>query len=127
MSENVSPGVEDPACCRDEDCPDGTCQAGQCVQGECSEDRPCSGADLICNLEQDGLEEVCEYCDLLTLECNPGCETDDNCPLNYPTCAGHTCIHVDVNGIVNITVSTETCSQCQGSGDSIAYVRLREV
>lgn len=107
----------DPNCCRDEDCPDGTCQDGDCVHGECSEEKPCQGADLLCNLGENGLEEVCEYCDLETLECKPGCEDDDNCPLNKPTCSGNTCIHVDVNGIVNITVSTESCSLCQGSDD----------
>ena len=63
--------------------------------------------------------------DLETLECNPGCETDDNCPFNKPTCSGHTCIHVDVNGIVNITVSTESCSLCEGSGNPLGYVRIK--
>jgi len=107
----------DPNCCRDEDCPDGTCQDGDCVHGECSEEKPCQGADLLCNLGENGLEEVCQYCDLETLECKPGCEDDDNCPSYKPTCSAHTCIHVDVNGIVNITVSTESCSLCQGSDD----------
>lgn len=109
-----------PECCLNEDCLDGTCEDGQCVEGECSVDKPCEGADIICDLEGEVLG--CEYCDLETLECNPGCETDDNCPFNKPTCSGHTCIHVDVNGIVNITVSTESCSLCEGSGNPLGYV-----
>ena len=48
---------QDPNCCRDEDCPDGTCQDGDCVHGECSEEKPCQGADLLCNLGENGLED----------------------------------------------------------------------
>ena len=110
----------DPECCRDEDCPDGTCRPdGQCEQGECSEERPCEGANAVCDEDYTN----CQYCDLEALECKPGCETDDNCPTTAPTCSNHNCVIVSINGIVNITVSTETCSDCEGSGNPLGYVR----
>ena len=110
----------DPECCRDEDCPDGTCRPdGQCEQGECSEERPCEGANAVCDEDYTN----CQYCDLEALECKPGCETDDNCPTTAPTCSNHNCVIVSINGIVNITVSTETCSDCEGSGNPLGFVR----
>ena len=73
-------------------------------------------------MEEAGQQEVCEYCDLETLQCKPGCETDDNCPLTAPTCSNNNCVIVSINGIVNITVSTETCSDCEGSGNPLGYL-----
>ena len=74
-------------------------------------------------MEEAGQQEVCEYCDLETLECQPGCETDNNCPISAPICSNNHCVANGIPGIVNITVSTETCSDCEGSGNPLGYVR----
>ena len=81
---------------------------------------------------------TCEYCDLEQKLCKPGCETDDNCAAG-DVCVSHNCAagagsaaacHVSrvtcpgpgVNGIVNITISTESCSGCIGSGNPTGFV-----
>ena len=83
---------------------------------------------------------TCEYCDLEEKLCKPGCETDDNCAAG-DVCVSHNCAagagsaaachvslvtcHVSgpgVNGIVNITISTESCSGCIGSGNPTGFV-----
>ena len=67
------------------------CEEEQCVEkGECDAERPCAGADLICNMEVGGVEEVCQYCDLETLQCKPGCDTDDNCEGSLACMPDHT-------------------------------------
>ena len=96
------------------------CEDEQCVEkGECDAERPCEGSDSVCNEDYTN----CQYCDLEALECKPGCETDDNCPSTAPTCSNSNCVIVRPNGIVNITISTETCSDCEGSGNPLGYVR----
>ena len=81
---------------------------------------------------------TCEYCDLEQKLCKPGCETDDNCAAG-DVCVSHncaagagsaaacnssrvTCPGPGVNGIVNITISTESCSGCIGSGNPTGFV-----
>jgi len=106
-------------CCSNEECEDGEIcdESGNCVpEGECDAERPCEGANEICNVPE---YDNCQYCDVEAhpTECKPGCESDINCGTGQH-CISHICEDSPgVNGIVNITISTETCSQCAGSAD----------
>jgi len=86
--------------------------------GECDTERPCELSDGVCD---DAPYSTCEWCDLEEKECNPGCETDDNCAGGM-ICNSHNCQDRGVNGVVNITISTESCSQCAGSANPFGYV-----
>merc|ERR1712198_318826 len=103
-------------CCSDDDCEgdyicndDGTCEP----KGECGLDRPCDLANGVCDEEP---YTTCEWCNFEDNSCNPGCETDDNCGPNM-ICANHICTYRGVNGIVNITIKTASCTGCAGSSD----------
>ena len=77
-----------PECCLDTDCPAGfVCENELCVEeGECDAERPCEGANQICNADYSN----CEYCDLEALQCKPGCDTDDNCEGSLACMPDHT-------------------------------------
>jgi len=107
-----------PECCVDTDCPAGfICEDNTCVpEGECDAKRPCDGVNGICDLPS---YANCEWCDLENKECKPGCDSNANCPGESAICSEHTCITGVPNGVVNITVNTETCSQCEGSGNPL--------
>jgi len=104
-------------CCSDDDCEgdyicndDGTCEP----KGECGLDRPCDLANGVCDEQP---YTTCEWCNFEDNSCNPGCETDDNCGQNM-ICANHICNPgPGVNGIVNITIKTASCTGCAGSSD----------
>jgi len=110
-----------PECCADDDCLAGyICEDEKCVpEGECDAMRPCDGVDGICDLPS---YDNCEYCDLDTNECKPGCDHDDNCLGGMVTCSDHKCSQVGNTGLTNITINTETCSQCPGSGNPLGTV-----
>merc|ERR1719323_1895294 len=107
-------------CCSDDECGEGFfCEDGRCeAVGECDTERPCELSDGVCD---DAPYSTCEWCDLEEKECNPGCETDDNCAGGM-ICNSHNCQDRGVNGVVNITISTESCSQCAGSANPFGYV-----
>jgi len=109
-------------CCSDDDCEpgymctdDGTCTA----KGECGLDRPCDLANGICD---EVPYTTCEWCNYEDNTCNPGCDSDDNCG-DHLICTSHFCQEgPGVNGIVNITIKTETCNGCAGSGDPLGVI-----
>merc|ERR1712110_985856 len=107
-------------CCVTDDCPDGyICdEHGNCkLEGECDENRPCPLANGTCSAaEVGGSYTTCEYCDPEDKLCKPGCETDDNC-MSGAICTHNVCQDRGVNGIVTITVMTESCSGCAGEFD----------
>jgi len=109
----------DPECCTDSDCEAGfVCQDQVCVlEGECDAQRPCEGADEICNLPG---HENCQYCSN-DLTCENGCGADDNCPDGYFCGAGgdHWCGQIGLGGVKSVTIKTLSCSQCAGSGNPI--------
>jgi len=109
-----------PECCVDEDCEEEfVCENQLCVpEGECDAERPCEGANEVCN----DLYDNCEWCDIGAKECKPGCADDANCLQKDPNkpvvCKdNHRCQEIGVPGVVNITVRTRTCSGCAGSSD----------
>eukprot|EP00092_Neocalanus_flemingeri_P014933 GFUD01016128.1.p1 GENE.GFUD01016128.1~~GFUD01016128.1.p1 ORF type:complete len:296 (-),score=72.25 GFUD01016128.1:158-931(-) len=105
----------DPECCSDDDCPAGyICEDNACVpEPECDAEKPCGGANNICDLPN---YSNCEWCDMN--ECKPGCDNDSNCAEDW-YCSGHECHQKGINGVVNITIATHTCSQCGGSGNPL--------
>lgn len=105
-----------PECCADDDCPAGyICEDQTCVpEGECDAMRPCDQVNGICNDNYDN----CDWCDLNSKECKPGCDSDANC-LGAMICSQHSCTNVGNSGLTNITINTETCSQCPGSGNPL--------
>jgi len=103
-----------PECCVDEDCQDGyVCEDQLCVpEGECDENRPCEGANEICNIP---LYDNCEWCDTDAKVCMPGCGDTANCPDGEDlTCDGeHHCTKPGLPGIINITIRTGACDGCE--------------
>ena len=86
--------------------------------GYCSTAGECEGE---CNTDSDCSSPACSECQAWLCS-HPECCRDEDCPISAPHCSDNHCVHVDINGIVNITVSTETCSDCEGSGNPLGYV-----
>ena len=59
--------------------------------------------------------------DLFKVFCS-GCDSDSNCPEDKPLCTGHKCISRAMSGVVSITITTSTCSLCEGSGNPLGNV-----
>jgi len=114
-----------PECCEDDDCEAGfMCEEEKCVPaGECDANRPCDGVNGICVLPT---YDNCEYCDLESKQCKPGCDSNSNCPELTPVCQqlGHTCTDGGNTGVTKITVKTATCSQCPGSGNPLGTIEM---
>jgi len=120
-SECIQHVCSDPECCFDIDCPAGyICQDNGCIkEGECDAERPCDNANNMCDVPN---YTNCAWCDLTSSECKPGCDSDSNCPEDKPLCTGHKCINRAMSGVVSITITTSTCSLCEGSGNPLGNV-----
>jgi len=115
-----------PQCCVDADCPAGfICEGNACVPaGECDANTPCDGQNSPCDITTTP-HGVCEWCDLVNQECKPGCDSGDNCPHERPICSkpDHQCnFPPGPNGVESITIATDTCSSCAGSGNPTGKV-----
>jgi len=115
-----------PQCCVDADCtePGYICVGNACVpEGECNANKPCGGQNSLCDITTTPHGE-CEWCDLVNHECKPGCDSGDNCPSEKPICSkpDHQCNSPGTNGVESITIVTDTCSSCAGSGNPTGLV-----
>jgi len=115
-----------PQCCVDADCtePGYICVGNACVpEGECNANKPCGGQNSLCDITTTPHGD-CEWCDLVNHECKPGCDSGDNCPSEKPICSkpDHQCNSPGTNGVESITIVTDTCSSCAGSGNPTGLV-----
>jgi len=82
-------------CSADSDCPPGySCDTdcGNCeaIPGYCNAHFMCSDYNGLCDVQSDPYT-TCNYCDMNSHLCLPGCIDNSNCPTGYD-CNGHQCI-----------------------------------
>merc|ERR1719348_611684 len=84
----------------------------------CSDTSDCAGNGEVCNIDAYG---NCAYCDTTNAQCKPGCDTDSNCPADFPVCQDdHTCGCSDAsdclgNGEVCNIETYDNCAYCDST------------
>jgi len=117
---DVSSHLCEQGCDADVNCPGDYPVCNPSHQCGCSDTGDCLGGGEVCDIET---YSNCFYCDPDNSQCKPGCDSDSNCPADYPTCGpDHRCGCVDnddcdgSDGICDIENDPySTCTYCDSS------------